>query len=117
MSEIKRKNIKWWLNFIFCFLLFAFIGVFAYSKMEFLIKGVHIEAQVKINENSALAEVVGRCPKATYISLNGREIFIDKEGVFSEQISLLPGYQIVTLNAKDKFGKTNEKKIPLYFKI
>lgn len=117
MRTIKDKNIKWWLNFIFCFLLFAFIGVFAYAKMEFLIEGVKIEAQIIYKEGGPLVEVVGNCPKATYLSLNGREIFIDKEGGFSEMISLLPGYQVITINAKDRFGNRDEKKIDLYYKI
>jgi hypothetical protein len=54
--------------------------------------------------------VRGVADKATRITLNGREIFIDKDGNFSESISMLPGFSIVTLNAKDKFGKTAEKK-------
>lgn len=117
MKGIKEKNAKWWFGIGFLALLFLFIGVFSYFKMCYLIKGVEVKAELEILENSSLAEVKGESPAATYVSLNGREIFIDKNGKFSELISLLPGYQIITLHAKDKFGNQVEKEIEVYYKI
>ena len=96
-----------------CVALFAIIIVFSYEKMCFLIKGVKIEATIEQKDGSSLAVVRGVASKATYITLNGREIFIDKAGNFSESIAVLPGFSIVTLNAKDKFGKTAEKKFEI----
>lgn len=93
-----------------CVILFAVIMVFSYEKMCFLFKGVKIEARIEQKDTSSLALIKGVAAKATYITLNGREIFIDKNGNFSESIAMLPGFSIVTLNARDKFGKTAEKK-------
>lgn len=93
-----------------CVTLFAIIAIFSYEKMCFIWNGVKIEATLEQKENSSLTIVRGKAEKATYLTLNGREIFIDKGGNFSESISILPGYSVVTLNAKDKFGKTAEKK-------
>jgi hypothetical protein len=107
---IRNKNMKWWIEIISCVVLFAIIAVFSYEKMCFLIKGVKIEATIEQQDSSSLAVVKGVAAKATYITLNGREIFIDKDGNFSESIAVLPGFSIVTLNARDKFGKTAEKK-------
>ena len=101
---------KWWLGIISCIALFLFIGVFSYEKMNFVWNGVKIEAVLEQKDGSPLAIVRGNASKATFISLNGREIFIDKDGNFSESIAILPGFSIVTLNARDKFGKTAEKK-------
>jgi hypothetical protein len=95
---------------ISCVALFSFILFFSYEKMSFIFKGVKIEAKIEQKDNSSLAVVHGTASKATHITLNGREIFIDKEGNFSESIVMLPGFSIVTLNARDKFGKTAEKK-------
>lgn len=93
-----------------CVILFAVIMVFSYEKMCFLFEGVKIEARIEQKDTSSLALIKGVAAKATYITLNGREIFIDKNGNFSESIAMLPGFSIVTLNARDKFGKTAEKK-------
>jgi len=110
IKKLKNKNMKWWIGIISCATLFFIIAIFGYEKMCFLFKGVEIEATMEKQNNSSLAEIKGNASKAVYLSLNGREIFIEKNGDFSESISMLPGFSIVTLNAKDKFGKTAEKK-------
>jgi len=104
---------KWWVGIMSCVLLFAIIGIFSYEKMSFIWHGVKIEATLEKKANSPLATVKGKAEKATHLTLNGREIFIDKEGNFSESIAMLPGFSVVTLNAKDKFGKTAEKKFEI----
>ena len=116
MKEIRSKNMKWWVGIGSCFLLFAIIGIFAYEKMSFVINGVQIIAEIKQENNSSLVKVVGNAENAVYLSLNGREIFKDKEGDFEESISLPSGLNIITIDAKDKFGKTAEKKFELVYK-
>ncbi len=96
-----------------CVALFSIIMVFSYEKMFFMVMGVKIEANIEQNNDSPLAQISGTADKAIFLSLNGREIFIDKNGNFSESIAVLPGFSIVTLSAKDKFGKTAEKKFEL----
>lgn len=96
-----------------CVILFAIITIFSYEKMCFIWNGVKIEATLEQKENSSIALVKGTAEKATYLTLNGREIFIDKKGNFSELVAILPGFSVVTLNAKDKFGKTAEKKFEI----
>jgi len=108
--NIKNKNIKWWIGIISCASLFIVIIFFSCEKMSFVWKGVKIEATMEQKIDSTLSVIKGNAEKAVYITLNGREIFIDKNGNFSESISVLPGFSIVTLSARDKFGKTAEKK-------
>jgi hypothetical protein len=110
MKIIKSKNMKWWIGIISCVTLFAIIIIFGYEKMSFVFNGVKIEATLEQKDGSSLSIVKGNALKATYVALNGREIFIDKDGNFSESIAILPGFSIITLNARDKFGKTAEKK-------
>lgn len=116
MRGIKNKNIKWWIGLTSCSLLFVFIGVFAYMKMSFILKGVQIEAKIEKVEDSSLSIVSGKAPNAMHISLNGREIFIDKDGSFKESIALIPGFSVVTIDAQDKFGNSQEKKFQLVYK-
>lgn len=104
---------KWWLGTISCVTLFSIIMIFGYEKMFFMFHGVKIEASMVQSADSPLTIVSGKAEKAIYLSLNGREIFIDKKGNFSESIAVLPGFSVITLSAEDKFGKTAEKKFEM----
>jgi hypothetical protein len=115
MQSIKNKSIKWWLGIVSCVMLFAFIGGFAFMKMKFIFKGVQIEANIN-RSDSSLVQIKGNAKNATYISLNGREISIDKDGTFSESVALLPGLSVVTLDAEDKFGNQAEKQFEVVYK-
>ena len=114
MSEIRNKNMKWWLGTGSCILLFVFIGIFVYAKMNFVWRGVRIIAELEKNTDSNVVTIRGQAEKAIYLTLNGREIFIDKEGNFKEYVAPLSGYSVITLFAKDKFGKTALKKFELF---
>jgi len=110
---IKNKNMKWWVGIMSTILLFLVIGIFSYEKMVFIFRGVEIKASIEKKNDSSLATVSGNAAKAINLTLNGREIFIDKEGNFSESIAMLPGFSVVTINARDKFGKTAEQKFEI----
>lgn len=106
---------KWWVSLGSCTILFLTIGVFSYLKMGFLWKGVQITANIKRTDTSPLIKINGNAKNATYLSLNGREIFIDRDGSFSEPVALLPGLSVVTIDAQDKFGKFTEKKFEVMY--
>jgi hypothetical protein len=116
MKFHKNKSIKWWLGRISCIVLFVFIGTFAYMKMGFLLRGVQISAVISKTNTSPLIEIEGKAKNATYITLNGREIFIDRDGTFSEHVALLPGLSVLTINAEDKFGNVREKTLEVIYK-
>jgi hypothetical protein len=115
MQRLKNKNMKWWVGTVSCTTLFIVIAVFAYMKMGFMLRGVEILASINHNDDSPLVEVKGNARNAIYLSLNGREIYIDKDGTFTEPVALLPGLSVVTLDAQDKFGKTFEKKFEVVY--
>ncbi len=115
MKMLEGKNIKWWLRIGLFGILFIGISAFTYLKMNFLVRGVEIIATLDHQGVSPVAEIVGNAKNAVFVSLNGREIFIDKNGDFSETVALLPGLSVVTLEAEDKFGKAMEKKFEVMY--
>jgi len=115
MKEIKSKSLKCWIGIISCVMLFVVIGTFAFMKMKFIFNGVQIEATMN-RSDSSLVQINGNAKNATYLSLNGREIFINKKGEFSESVALLPGFSVMTIDAKDKFGNSAEKKFEVVYK-
>ncbi|MCX6747546.1 MAG: hypothetical protein NTW98_01185 [Candidatus Nomurabacteria bacterium] len=93
-------------------LFFLFIIVFAFARSSDLIFGVKIK-NVNIVDGQRyeqeILEVTGNAKNAKNLTLNGREISINKEGDFEETIALLSGYNIITIRAEDKFGHVDEK--------
>jgi hypothetical protein len=115
MQRLKLKNIKGWIGIGLFIMLFGVIGTFSYEKMSFLLNGVEIKAEMNHDSNSSVVSIKGNAKNAILLTLNGREIFIEKDGTFTEPIALLPGFSVVTLNAEDKFGKTSEKKFEVMY--
>lgn len=111
--DFKKKLIR---GLILTFSLFVII--YAFFKAEDLIFGVSIE-NVNIENQTAFdkskIEISGNARHATALVLNGREISIDKEGNFKEDIGLSIGYNIINIKAKDKFGHEDEKNYKLTF--
>jgi len=115
IQKLKNKSIKWWIGRSSCIVLFLFIAIFSYAKANFILKGIRIEVNLEKDNNSSLVQINGNAKNAIHLILNGREIFIDKNGNFSETVGLLPGFSVITLNAEDKFGKSTEKKFDLVY--
>ena len=65
---------------------------------------------------NTLIEISGRARNVSYLNLNDRPIFTDKDGYFKEKLLLLPGYNIIKLDARDKFKTYTEKKLELILK-
>ena len=66
--------------------------------------------------NTPLIQVDGRVQNVSFLKLDGRQIFTDTKGRFSEKLLLSSGYNILVLDAQDKFGKTVSKKLELILK-
>ncbi len=95
-------------------------GIAAYSlyQAQNIIQGPQIALESP--QNGATVDqsqviIKGRAKNVAYISLNDRQIFVDKDGLFNEDLLLAPGYNVWRIEAKDKFGRTVSKKIELVF--
>jgi hypothetical protein len=100
-------------------LLGLVVVVYSIFQAWKLISGPVIELYTPQNGatyNQTLIEIDGRARNVASINLNGRRIFTDKNGYFREQLLLSPGYNILKLDAKDKFGTYTEKKLEIILK-
>lgn len=64
----------------------------------------------------ALIEIRGTAKNISYLTLNGDKIFTDEAGNWKEEVLLSYGYNIMTLEAKDRFGRTEKKTLELIYK-
>ena len=50
------------------------------------------------------------------LNLNGRQIYTDKNGHFSEVVILFAGYNVLELKARDKFGREQVTKMEVVYR-
>ena len=91
---------------------FILIIAYAFFISKDLILGVKIK-NVNIVDGATIkedaAKLIGNAKNAINLTLDGREISVDQTGNFNETIALLPGYNIISIRAQDKFGYVDEK--------
>lgn len=64
-----------------------------------------------------LINISGTAQRIAYLSFNGRQIYTNPEGEFAEPLLLSPGYNIITVSARDKFSRTTEKQLQLMLSV
>ncbi len=93
-------------------IFFLLIIVYAFFRSHDLIYGIKIQ-NVNITDGMkttvSVIKIIGNAKNAVNITLNGREISINENGDFNETITLLSGYNMINITAKDKFGYVDEK--------
>ncbi len=98
-------------------LIVSVIG-YAYFRMRDLLNGpVVLFAFPKNGETltKGFIDVSGTSKNISYLHLNGRKIFTDKNGDWKEKLLLLPGYNIIEADAKDRFGREVKKTLYIMY--
>jgi len=80
-------------------------GVF---QARFFLAGpvITLESPLATLQENQTVLVAGTAKNITEISINGRQIHTDAEGLFEESLVLPSGYTIMTVHAKDRYGRT-----------
>ena len=91
---------------------FLFVVTYAISKTNAITQGVDLSVN-GIEQGRKYTEgflaITGNAKHAKHLLVNGREVTINQNGDFSDTLVLLPGYNIITVSAEDKFGKVTKK--------
>ena len=66
---------------------------------------VQLTTEFKPVYNERIIAVDGQAENITDITLNGRPIYTNESGVFSEKLVLENGYTIMTIRARDRYGR------------
>jgi len=95
------------------------LGVYIYLQSKEYIRGPVLTIDEPLN-GSLMTEpritLHGTTRNISLLTLNGRQIFTDEQGRFTEALLLHEGYSIMTLEAKDRFGHSIEKHLELVYK-
>ncbi|MBI2476309.1 MAG: hypothetical protein HYV67_03635 [Candidatus Taylorbacteria bacterium] len=111
-------NAKFLLGLALVGLVAAGIGIYAYGQSREYIRGPRIVVNQPEDGSvfsAAPIVVAGGTQNVAYITLDGAPIFVDSKGNFREKLLLLPGYNILTIEARDRFGRKVEKTLELVY--
>ncbi len=64
---------------------------------------------------TSLIEIKGTAKNVSALMLNDRPLYTDRQGNFSDTLLLSLGYNIIKLEAKDKFGSETKKMIEIIY--
>ena len=97
------------------FLLFVLYGGFEAAKVVLGPSLTIISPKNLATLNKPLVTVSGKVLRAAYITIDDRQIFADQNGNIADRLLLLPGYNIITIKVRDRFGKEVSKRIELSY--
>jgi hypothetical protein len=66
--------------------------------------------------SESFIEINGTAENISFITLNGARIYLDESGKWQERTLLSYGYNILTAEAVDRFGRKVSKKIEVVYK-
>lgn len=92
-------------------LLTVILG-YGYLKTRDLFRGVKLTVETLEDGqtvNNPLLLLKGSAKKAVYLSINDREIFLTLDADFQDSLLLLPGYNIIEIKTRDRFGKEKSR--------
>jgi hypothetical protein len=100
--------------------LILFLLFIAYSLFQgrFVILGpsIHITSPKDgARLDTQVYTLTGVAKNIAYISLNDRQIFVDPEGNFSEKLIAARGLSIITVRARDRFGRQKEQTVRVVY--
>jgi hypothetical protein len=94
--------------------LLALVGMLflAYTVFQarFILAGPQIDftSTMASVQQERVVLLEGETANIVRLTLNGREIYTDKDGHFKEALVLENGYTIATLEAHDRYGRTED---------
>jgi hypothetical protein len=98
------------------FVLLSLVIAYALYQARFIIIGPVVKVTSHTNGERVSEPLVileGTARNISRISLNDRQIFTDENGVWSEKLIVSSGTSIMTIKAKDRFGREITKRIQL----
>ncbi len=114
-----QTNVKKTLTFALSVILAAAVLWYAYFRARDFLRGPILtvdQPENGITLISPLTEISGTARNISFLSLDGRTIFTDKNGNWNEKQLLSDGYNIIEIDAKDRFGREIKKTLQLVLK-
>lgn len=103
-------------RYVLLIILFILLIVYSLYQARALLVGPQIWIESpKDGEvvKSPLVIMRGQSKNIAWISLNDRQIFTDKDGNWSEKLIVSGGISIMTVRARDRFGRETKQSVQI----
>ncbi len=98
--------------------LSVLLALYIIFQARFIIFGPQVSIESPRDAETLSQSLVlarGKASNISMITLNGRQIFIDEQGVWEEKLLVSPGVSIMTVRVRDRFGRENEKSVRVIY--
>jgi len=98
------------LSLVFSIIVIALVFGYFWHQLNYLLNPPSIkivQPASDITTQEEVIEISGQTESDVYLTINGREVYVDSSGYFRSAINLELGLNILKIEAKDRFGKTN----------
>jgi hypothetical protein len=99
-------------------LLSIFIIFYAYYQSRNYLSGPRVnilEPQSGFVSSNEIITIRGKASNIAFINLNGTQIFVNKEGIFSQSLALSNGSNTFKISARDRFGRYKETLVEVFY--
>jgi hypothetical protein len=86
-------------------LILGMLWYLAYQARNLLLGPQITLRDISVTQDERTVTVNGTTRNITELSMNGKTIYTDESGVFNEKLVLENGYTIMTIHAKDRYGR------------
>ena len=110
LPNTPRITLRTLLGILIGLLVFAVLIGYVGYQARFLIIGpqIMLHADPPLSTEQNTITFAGSTANITHLRLNGRQIFTDQDGHFSELVVLTPGVNIITIEAEDRYGRLTQ---------
>lgn len=93
------------------------LALYVIWQARFLLTGpvVQLTEVPDSQTNARIVNLSGKATNITRITLNGKQIYTDPQGQFTEALVLENGYTVATIAATDRYGRTTELRRPFIY--
>lgn len=116
---MRAKSANSYIKLFIGILFVIIVAAYTYLQSGNFIEGPTLLITTPINGSTSAESLIiieGVAQHISHIQLNDGQIFVDEDGNFREQLLLSPGYNIITLEAQDRFGRETTKTLELIYK-
>lgn len=106
--QLRNTSLSSLIGYICTFIGIVLFLLYVAFQARFMIAGPSIQLtdEPSTLQTSQYITLTGNASNITMITLNGREIVTTKSGDFAENIVLENGYNIISIRANDRYGRS-----------
>ncbi len=96
------------------FLALIIVGIYLYFSVDNFVSSPWIVIDTPVHSSTIHENKVvihGKTKSNSHVFINGQQIFVDRDGIFENEINLTQGINVIKVRSVNKFGKESTEEI------